>query len=375
MKIGIVCHPTYGGSGVMATELGNYLGRKGHEIHVISHSLPVRLDPYNENINFHEVVVDPYPLFYYQPYELALSSTIVETVRRERLDVLHVHYAIPHAYAAFMAGEILKDQGFSIPVITTLHGTDITLVGKNPAYKPAVCFSINHSSKVTAVSQSLKQQTQELFKIKKPIQVIPNFVNLSGYGRQSKVSRRSFASENEAILCHVSNFRPVKRILDVIKVFKKVHDKKESVLIMVGDGPDRAAAEELVQSLGLKKKVYFRGKTYDIKSMLGISDIFLLPSETESFGLSALEAMASYVPVIASRVGGLEEVIDHGINGYLEEVGDVEAMAGSALKLLLDDNKMSKFSKSSRLKAESFSMAEISDTYLQLYERTINEKK
>ena len=374
MRIGIVCHPTYGGSGVMATELGNFLAKKGHVIHVISHSMPVRLNPFHGNINFHEVYIDPYPLFHHQPYEVALASAIVETVKREKLDVLHVHYAIPHAYAAYMATQILKDQNIIIPFITTLHGTDITLVGKNPAYKPAVSFSINHSSYVTAVSESLKKDTEELFDLKNSIEVIPNFVNLKGYDREPKDKRQYFANDNETIFCHVSNFRPVKRVFDVIKVFKKVQDQRNSVLIMVGDGPDRNIAEKLSRDLGIWDKVIFRGKTYDVQSMLGISDIFLLPSGTESFGLSALEAMASHVPVIATNVGGLSEVVDHNKNGFLENIGDVESMAEDALSLIDNKEKMINFSNSAREKAESFSMNEISQRYLELYQKLINEK-
>lgn len=374
MRIGIVCHPTYGGSGVMATELGNFLAKKGHFIHVISHSMPVRLNPFHANINFHEVYIDPYPLFHHQPYEVALASAIVETVKREKLDVLHVHYAIPHAYAAYMAAQILKDQNIIIPFITTLHGTDITLVGKNPAYKPAVSFSINHSSYVTAVSESLKKDTEELFDLKNSIEVIPNFVNLKGYDRDPKDKRQYFANDNETIFCHVSNFRPVKRVLDVIKVFKKVQDQRNSILIMVGDGPDRNIAEKLSRDLGIWDKVIFRGKTYDVQSMLGISDIFLLPSSTESFGLSALEAMASHVPVIASNVGGLSEVVDHNKNGFLENIGDVESMAEDALSLIDNKEKMINFSNSAREKAESFSMNEISQRYLELYQKLIDEK-
>ena len=374
MRIGIVCHPTYGGSGVMATELGNFLAKKGHVIHVISHSMPVRLNPFHGNINFHEVYIDPYPLFHHQPYEVALASSIVETVKREKLDVLHVHYAIPHAYAAYMATQILKDQNIIIPFITTLHGTDITLVGKNPAYKPAISFSINHSSYVTAVSESLKKDTEELFDLKNSIEVIPNFVNLKGYDREPKDKRQYFANDNETIFCHVSNFRPVKRVFDVIKVFKKVQDQRNSVLIMVGDGPDRNIAEKLSRDLGIWDKVIFRGKTYDVQSMLGISDIFLLPSGTESFGLSALEAMASHVPVIATNVGGLSEVVDHNKNGFLENIGDVESMAEDALSLIDNKEKMINFSNSAREKAESFSMNEISQRYLELYQKLINEK-
>ena len=374
MRIGIVCHPTYGGSGVMATELGNFLAKKGHVIHLISHSMPVRLNPFHGNINFHEVYIDPYPLFHHQPYEVALASAIVETVKREKLDVLHVHYAIPHAYAAYMATQILKDQNIIIPFITTLHGTDITLVGKNPAYKPAVSFSINHSSYVTAVSESLKKDTEELFDLKNSIEVIPNFVNLKGYDREPKDKRQYFANDNETIFCHVSNFRPVKRVFDVIKVFKKVQDQRNSVLIMVGDGPDRNIAEKLSRDLGIWDKVIFRGKTYDVQSMLGISDIFLLPSGTESFGLSALEAMASHVPVIATNVGGLSEVVDHNKNGFLENIGDVESMAEDALSLIDNKEKMINFSNSAREKAESFSMNEISQRYLELYQKLIDEK-
>ena len=374
MRIGIVCHPTYGGSGVMATELGNFLAKKGHVIHLISHSMPVRLNPFHGNINFHEVYIDPYPLFHHQPYEVALASSIVETVKREKLDVLHVHYAIPHAYAAYMATQILKDQNIIIPFITTLHGTDITLVGKNPAYKPAISFSINHSSYVTAVSESLKKDTEELFDLKNSIEVIPNFVNLKGYDREPKDNRKYFANDNETIFCHVSNFRPVKRVFDVIKVFKKVQDQRNSVLIMVGDGPDRNIAEKLSRDLGIWDKVIFRGKTYDVQSMLGISDIFLLPSGTESFGLSALEAMASHVPVIATNVGGLSEVVDHNKNGFLENIGDVESMAEDALSLIDNKEKMINFSNSAREKAESFSMNEISQRYLELYQKLIDEK-
>ena len=374
MRIGIVCHPTYGGSGVMATELGNFLAKKGHVIHLISHSMPVRLNPFHGNINFHEVYIDPYPLFHHQPYEVALASSIVETVKREKLDVLHVHYAIPHAYAAYMATQILKDQNIIIPFITTLHGTDITLVGKNPAYKPAVSFSINHSSYVTGVSESLKKDTEELFDLKNSIEVIPNFVNLKGYDREPKDKRQYFANDNETIFCHVSNFRPVKRVFDVIKVFKKVQDQRNSVLIMVGDGPDRNIAEKLSRDLGIWDKVIFRGKTYDVQSMLGISDIFLLPSGTESFGLSALEAMASHVPVIATNVGGLSEVVDHNKNGFLENIGDVESMAEDALSLIDNKEKMINFSNSAREKAESFSMNEISQRYLELYQKLIDEK-
>ncbi|MDC3353724.1 N-acetyl-alpha-D-glucosaminyl L-malate synthase BshA [Schleiferiaceae bacterium] len=374
MRIGVVCHPTFGGSGVMATELANHLGRQGHEMHVISYAQPVRLDPFNTQVHFHEVQVQDYPLFLYQPYELALSSAMVETVRKERLDILHVHYAIPHAYAAFMARQILADQGIHIPVVTTLHGTDITLVGQLPAYKPAVCFSINHSSAVTAVSESLRQETIQQFNIVRDITVVPNFVDMKRYGRGDAAARLRIAQPDEAILCHVSNFRKVKRVLDVISIFAEVHQTRASKMVMVGDGPERPAAEALAIQLGVQDEVLFLGKTSDVERILGISDLFLLPSETESFGLAALEAMASGVPVIASRAGGLPEVVDHGRNGYLEPVGDIQAMAERAKYILSNASTHAMFSNQALEAAQKFSMEHIGQAYLNLYQQLIDGK-
>lgn len=374
MRIGVVCHPTFGGSGVMATELANHLGRQGHEMHVISYAQPVRLDAFNTQVHFHEVQVQDYPLFLYQPYELALSSAMVETVRKERLDILHVHYAIPHAYAAFMARQILADQGIHIPVVTTLHGTDITLVGQLPAYKPAVCFSINHSSAVTAVSESLRQETIQQFNIVRDITVVPNFVDMKRYGRGDAAARLRIAQPDEAILCHVSNFRKVKRVLDVISIFAEVHQTRASKMVMVGDGPERPAAEALAIQLGVQDEVLFLGKTSDVERILGISDLFLLPSETESFGLAALEAMASGVPVIASRAGGLPEVVDHGRNGYLEPVGDIQAMAERAKYILSNTSTHAMFSNQALEAAQKFSMEHIGQTYLNLYQQLIDGK-
>ncbi|NCZ94143.1 MAG: N-acetyl-alpha-D-glucosaminyl L-malate synthase BshA [Flavobacteriia bacterium] len=367
MRIGVVCHPTFGGSGVMATELANHLGRMGHELHVISYAQPVRLDPFNTQVHFHEVQVQDYPLFLYQPYELALSSAMVETVRKEKLDILHVHYAIPHAYAAFMARQILADQGIHIPVVTTLHGTDITLVGQLPAYKPAVCFSINRSTAVTAVSESLRAETIREFNIERDIQVVPNFVDVKRYGRGDASARSRLAQPDEAIVCHVSNFRKVKRIPDVLHVFAEIRAQRAAKLVMVGDGPERLPAERLAAELGISQDVLFLGKTSNVERILGVSDLFLLPSETESFGLAALEAMASSVPVIASRAGGLPEVVDHGVTGYLEDIGDVSAMAQRALHILSSESTLAMFSQQALEAAHRFSMEQIGQAYLDLY--------
>jgi len=367
MRIGVVCHPTFGGSGVMATELANHLGRMGHELHVISYAQPVRLDPFNTQVHFHEVQVQDYPLFLYQPYELALSSAMVETVRKEKLDILHVHYAIPHAYAAFMARQILADQGIHIPVVTTLHGTDITLVGQLPAYKPAVCFSINRSTAVTAVSEGLRAETIREFNIERDIQIVPNFVDVKRYGRGDASARSRLAQPDEAIVCHVSNFRKVKRIPDVLHVFAEIRAQRAAKLVMVGDGPERLPAERLAAELGISQDVLFLGKTSDVERILGVSDLFLLPSETESFGLAALEAMASSVPVIASRAGGLPEVVDHGVTGYLEDIGDVSAMAQRALHILSSESTLAMFSQQALEAAHRFSMEQIGQAYLDLY--------
>ena len=318
MNIGIVCYPTYGGSGVVATELGIALAQKGHQVHFVTSHQPVKLNFLNHNLHFHEVFVESYPLFHYQPYNLALSSKLVESVQKYDLDVLHVHYAIPHAYAAYMAKQMLKDFDIDIPIVTTLHGTDITLVGSHPVYKPAVEFSINHSDAVTTVSNSLKEDTLRLFNIKKNIEVIYNFIDFEKQDNWSAEDciRETLAESNEKILTHVSNLRPVKRVMDVIRIFHKVQEKIPSKLILVGDGPDKEKADLLAKELGVKDKILFLGKSDEIRKILCLTDLFLLPSETESFGLAALEAMAGKTPVISSNTGGLSEVNVQGVTGF-----------------------------------------------------------
>ena len=374
MRVGIVCHPTFGGSGVLATELAAFLAQQGHSVHVISYAMPARLDELQPDLYFHEVQVQDYPLFQYQPYELALSSMMVQVVQREKLDLLHVHYAIPHAYAAYMARKILEDQGVVIPVVTTLHGTDITLVGKHPSYKPAVCFSIEHSSAVTAVSESLRLDTERIFGIRRRINVIPNFVDLDRYGRCAAGDRSKVAPDGIPILVHVSNFRRVKRIPDVIDVFARVRTQIPVRLVLVGDGPERTRAEEDVQQRGLQDDVRWMGKSTDVERILSMSDVFLLPSESESFGLAALEAMASYVPVVATRAGGLPEVVDHGDSGYLEAVGDTQAMARDVLELLTTPGKREAMGQRARAKAEQFAMAAVGTQYIELYQKLVHEQ-
>lgn len=374
MRIGIVCHPTFGGSGVLATELAAYLAQQGHSVHVISYAMPARLDELQPDLYFHEVQVQDYPLFQYQPYELALSSMMVQVVQREKLDLLHVHYAIPHAYAAYMARKILEDQGVHIPVVTTLHGTDITLVGKHPSYKPAVCFSIEHSSAVTAVSESLCRDTERIFNIRRRINVIPNFVDLERYGRCAAGDRSKVAPDGVPILVHVSNFRRVKRIPDVIDVFARVRAHIPVRLLLVGDGPERPRAEEDVQSRGLHDDVRWLGKSTEIERILSMSDVFLLPSESESFGLAALEAMASYVPVVATNTGGIPEVIDHGVSGYLEPVGDTAAMARDVLEILTTPGRREAMGQHARQKAEQFAMAAVGTQYIELYQKLVHEQ-
>ena len=366
MKIGIVCYPTYGGSGVVATELGMALANKGHEVHFITYNQPVRLYFMNKNLHFHEVFVEEYPLFLYQPYELALSSKMVEVVIQFNIQILHVHYAIPHAYAAFMAKQILKEKGINIKVITTLHGTDITLVGSHPDYKTAVEFSINNSDAVTAVSQSLKNDTIRLFDIKKEIEVIYNFIDFEKYPDEQfeKCNRTNLANDNERIIVHTSNFRPVKRVEDVIEIFNKIQQKIPSKLLMIGDGPLREGAEKLVKTYGIQDKVYFLGKTDDVNRLLCHADLFLLPSETESFGLAALEAMAAKTPIISSNAGGLSEVNIHGKTGYLSNVGDVNDMVLNAFKILADDVTLNQF----KLNAYNHSQQFCQDNILPQYE-------
>lgn len=375
MKIAIVCYPTFGGSGVVATELGLELARRGHEIHFITYSQPVRLALLNPNVHYHEVNVPEYPLFHFQPYELALSSKLVDMVKLYKIELLHVHYAIPHAYAGYMAKQMLKDEGINLPMITTLHGTDITLVGNHPFYKTAVTFSINKSDFVTSVSQSLKEDTMKLFKIKNEIQVIPNFIELDKEIDEPATScqRSVMANENERIITHISNFRKVKRIPDVIKIFYKIQQQIPAKLMMVGDGPEKEKAEYLCQELGIQDKVIFFGNSNEIDKILSYTDLFLLPSETESFGLAALEAMAWSVPVISSKSGGLPEVNFEGISGYLSEVGNTDEMAENALKILKEDPVLAEFKKNALSVAKQFDIKNILPLYEALYQKAINK--
>lgn len=371
----MVLYPTFGGSGVVATELGKALAKKGHQIHFITYSQPVRLGSFHENIFYHEVSVSNYPLFDYQPYETELASKLVDVVKHEHLDVLHVHYAIPHASAAFMAQQILITQGINIPFITTLHGTDITLVGKDPSFEPVIRFCINASNAVTTVSQSLKNDTIKYFDIKRNIHVIPNFIHLSDNINEKffEELRKKYANPDEKILCHISNFRPVKRIEDVIQVFHKVNQKVASKLILVGDGPDRYMAEKLSRELGIINRVIFFGKVRDTNHILPISDLFILPSETESFGLAALEAMAVGVPVISSNTGGIPEVNAHGFSGYLADVGDTDSMAKYALDLLTNEEKLNRFKHQAIERAQEFSLDKILPLYESLYKEVMNQ--
>lgn len=375
MKIAIVCYPTFGGSGVVATELGLELARKGHEIHFITYSQPVRLALLNKNVHYHEVNVPEYPLFHYQPYELALSSKLVDMVKLHKIEILHVHYAIPHAYAGYMAKQMLKEEGIDLPMVTTLHGTDITLVGNHPFYKPAVCFSINKSDAVTSVSNSLRAETYKLFDIVNEIQVIPNFIEIENKKLQEGTPcyRSVMAKDNEKIITHISNFRKVKRIPDVIKVFNEIQKTIPAKLMMVGDGPEKEAAERLCESLGISEKVIFFGNSNEIDKILCFSDLFLLPSETESFGLAALEAMACSVPVISSNTGGLSEVNEDGISGYLSNVGDIEHMAKNAITILKDEKTLSKFKKSAFKVAEKYDIKNILPLYEALYNKILKK--
>jgi N-acetyl-alpha-D-glucosaminyl L-malate synthase BshA len=377
MKIAIVCYPTFGGSGVVATELGLELANRGHEIHFITYRQPVRLALLNSKVHYHEVNVPEYPLFHYQPYELALSSKLVDMVKLFKIELLHVHYAIPHAYAGYMAKQMLKDEGIIIPMVTTLHGTDITLVGNHPFYKTAVSFSINKSDVVTSVSQSLKDDTYKLFNIKKEIHVIPNFIELDKIRNESQISchRSVMAKKEERIVTHISNFRKVKRIPDIIKIFYKIQERIPAKLMMVGDGPEKVKAEQLCKELDIEDKVIFFGNSSEIDQILSYSDLFLLPSETESFGLAALEAMAWSVPVISSNSGGLPEVNFDGISGYLSNVGDVDSMAENALKILTDDATLAKFRESALSVAQKFDIKNILPLYEALYHEAINNSK
>ena len=376
MKIGIVCYPTFGGSGVVATELGMALADKGHEIHFITYNQPVRLDFISHHLHFHQVLLEEYPLFQYQPYELALSSKIVEVVEKYQLEVLHVHYAIPHAYAAYMAKQMLNEKGISIKVVTTLHGTDITLVGSHPTYKTAVEFSINNSDIVTSVSNSLKKTTNKLFTIKNDIQVIYNFIDTQKYDKlhQLKCNRSAIAKPNERILTHVSNFRPVKRIDDVIKVFYEVQKKIPSKLILIGEGPERAKIENLVNKLQISDDVLFLGNSSEVPKILCYSDVFLLPSQTESFGLAALEAMAAKTAVISTNTGGLPEVNIHEVTGFLSDIGDVKDMAKNVLTILQDDQILDTFKNNARAHAKKFSLDNILPFYENIYRLCLKNK-
>jgi len=374
MKIGIVCYPTYGGSGVVAAELGKALAQRGHQIHFISYAMPIRLDGFMGNIVFHEVEISNYPLFDFPLYTPALASKIVEVTKFEHLDILHAHYAIPHAISAYLARQILGKNGLRI--VTTLHGTDITLVGLEPSYLPVMKFSIEQSDGVTAVSRFLREKTMTNYHIEKDIHVIPNFVDTSKYQRIDSTNiRESIATNGEKILIHVSNFRPVKRVLDVIRIFNLVRQKIPAKLLLVGDGPDRSSCEQLVREMDIIQDVKFLGKQSEIVCLLSASDLFLIPSQSESFGLSALEAMACDLPVIASSVGGLPELVLHGETGYIAEIGDIDRMAKYSIDLLTNEAKYKLFSSASRKRAvQSFDSAKIVDLYEHYYEQVISER-
>ncbi len=375
MNIGIVCYPTYGGSGVVATELGKALAKRGHKVHFITYSQPSRLDFFNENLFYHEVTINSYPLFDYPPYELALAGKLVDVVRFEKLDMLHVHYAIPHASAALMAKQILAAKGYSMPFVTTLHGTDITLVGRDPSYEPVVTFSINNSDAITAVSESLKQETLEHFKIKKDIRVIPNFIDLDRFKKQKKDHfKTAICPNNEKLVVHTSNFRKVKRVEDVLMVFNNLRKKIPVKLLLVGDGPERIRVESLCRELGTCDDIRFLGKLDQIEEVLSVSDLFIMPSEKESFGLAALEAMACEVPVISSNAGGLPELNINGQSGFLSDVGDIEGMTRNALTIL-DDKNLPRFKAGALDRAKDFNVDKILPMYEDLYLETLQPLK
>lgn len=371
-KIGIVCYPTFGGSGVVATELGKGLAKEGHEVHFITYSQPTRLDFLNENLFYHEVNTRSYPLFEYAPYELALASKMVSVVRNEKLDLLHVHYAIPHASAAYMAKQILKTHGIFIPVVTTLHGTDITLVGRDPSYEPVVTFSINQSDGVTAVSNDLRKDTYHSFKITRDIEVIPNFIDLERFKKQRKDHfKKAICPNNESLIVHTSNFREVKRVLDVVRIFHNIAKEIPAKLLMIGDGPDRDDAEALCRELQLTDNVRFLGKLEAVEEVLSVADLFLMPSAKESFGLAALEAMACEVPVISSNTGGLPELNVHGETGFLSPVGDIEDMTRNALRVL-DPSNLPRFKENALRRAKEFDISRILPLYESYYEQVMD---
>ena len=376
MKITIVCYPTFGGSGVLATELGMSLVNHGHEVHFIAYKKPVRLKDSDKNIFFHEVKVPEYPLFNFQPYELALSTKLVEVIKLYSIDLMHVHYAIPHAYAAYMAKKMLKDQGFNIPIVTTLHGTDITLVGNHPFYKTSVNFSINKSDIVTCVSESLKKDTLDQFEIYKDIDVVPNFIDISKYKRQQELCVEENPDSNkELIITHVSNFRPVKNIKNVIQIFYNIQEKISSKLMMIGEGPEKEMAEDLCRDLSIENKVHFLGNTNQVEKNLCHSDLFLLPSTTESFGLAALEAMASKVPVVSSNAGGLPEINIHGETGYLTDANDIKSMSDYAISILENPKVLEEFKNRAFNKAESFDINKVVPIYEEIYSKALKQLK
>ncbi|MFB6258398.1 MAG: N-acetyl-alpha-D-glucosaminyl L-malate synthase BshA [Flavobacteriales bacterium] len=375
MKIGIVCYPTYGGSGVVATELGKGLARKGHEVHFITYSEPVRLGNFSGNIFFHEVYVSEYPLFKYPPYELVLTSKLVDVAKHEGLDLFHVHYAIPHASAACMAQRILESEGFRVPVITTLHGTDITLVGKDASFEPVISYAMDSSNAVTAVSESLRNDTHRHFRLSDPIEVIPNFVEIARYPTEpDEELRKNYAPNGERILIHSSNFREVKRVEDIVRIFSQVREELPTKLLLIGDGPERHNIEALCREMGTCKDILFLGKLRNTEEVLPIADLFLLTSRTESFGLAALEAMASGVPVISTNAGGIPEVNEEGVSGSLSPVGAVDRMANNALRLLNDQELLRSFKAQARDRAEKFDIGRIMPLYEALYQRVLEKE-
>lgn len=376
MRIGIVCYPTFGGSGVVATELGLALAEEGHIVHFITYDRPVRLGNGKANIFYHEVRVSDYPLFDYQPYELVLTSKLVDVARHERLDLLHVHYAIPHASAAWMAQQILQAKGIHIPFITTLHGTDITLVGRDPSFEPVITFAIEHSTAVTAVSESLRRETFEHFPVARDIHVIPNFIRMDRYAAQADPAlRQRFAPNGERVLVHVSNFRPVKRVLDVVKVFLGVRAHQPARLLLIGDGPDRLAAELMCRAHGICDEVLFLGKMTEPEAVVASSDLFVLTSETESFGLAALEAMACGVPVVSTDAGGTSEVVEAGVAGLLNAVGDTELMVANALAIVQDTTTLERYRRGARTSAARFDIAQVLPRYEALYREVVEHVK
>jgi N-acetyl-alpha-D-glucosaminyl L-malate synthase BshA len=376
MRIGIVCYPTFGGSGVVATELGKSLAKEGHQVHFITYSQPTRLDFFNENLFYHQVDVRTYPLFQYPPYELALSSKMVDVVKYEKLDLLHVHYAIPHASAAYMAKQILATEGISVPVVTTLHGTDITLVGKDASFAPVVTFSINASDGITAVSQNLREETYEHFNIHKDIRVIPNFIDLDRFKRQRKDHfRKAICPNDEKLIVHTSNFRKVKRVEDVVRVFYNIRQQLPSKLLLVGDGPERSAIEALCRRLGTCDDIRFLGKLEAIEEVLSVSDLFIMPSEKESFGLAALEAMACEVPVISSNTGGLPELNPDGETGFVLPIGDVDGMTEKAIHILSSEERLKQFKASALKRAKDFEISRVLPMYEAYYREVLENSR